>query len=121
MIGQSGESLLCTTNNANCCEDETSGGWTLPNKMNISTSLTPNLAVTQHYGKQFVQLTYHEEQPQPMGIFVCNIRDATNTLNHFHIGIYGSNDNSGKLVQHYCLHNLMRKYVLCSGSTECNL
>lgn len=92
-IGEGSASLMCLTNQLNCCRGVSdSGNWIFPNQMNVTSMNTE--PIHQLYGNSAILLQRQNESPLESGIFHCVIMDNNGEDHHLYVGIYQETQTS---------------------------
>jgi hypothetical protein len=97
-IGEANKTLFCLTNNTNCCDSVSQGGWFSP-----GATATPILgkmeSTTDFYtsrGPSAIHLNSATGSFQP-GIFHCRVPDADGDERTIYIGIYPPDNEEGRM------------------------
>ena len=100
-IGEGPDALLCLTNNVSCCEmgdDGTAGRmWYFPNSSHVpldNQGSRDGVYITR--GPSVVRL-HRRRSSIPVGIFHCEIIDASGTNQSIYIGVYPNQQGAGIL------------------------
>ena len=80
------DSLLCFTNNTNCCESPRRGEWYFPN-MSIVRIKGEDGSFYRDRGPSVVRLHRRHNATMPTGPFCCEIPDANNVTHRIYITV----------------------------------
>lgn len=86
-IREGSKHLFCITNRIGCCKNDETEGWILPSGNSASNSEDSALLQQQH-DNQSIRLDLVGEAQPSSGVYLCNITDVNNELQHVYIGIY---------------------------------
>ena len=110
-IGEGRNSLLCITNNDECCEGRnpiSTRHWYFPNGIQVGINGMGD-SIYRDRGLSIVRLNRRHNTTSPTGVFRCTIPSSTGSINNIYIGIY--HDGQGILFtfiafihhHHYCI------------------
>lgn len=94
-IGEGGGSLICLTDNMDCCKDTSNFGyWIDSDNDTISKDISNGIYQELRANLILLQRQEMASNHQFNGIFRCDIVDANNQMQHLYVGIYTHSDIS---------------------------
>ena len=101
-IGVDSRSLLCLTNNIQCCRRfdgflEKLGEWYFPNNGSAVRVNSAGDNMYRNRGLIVVRLHRRNNAMMPTGVFRCEIPDANGVFKNIYIGVYLEGDGGFKL------------------------
>jgi hypothetical protein len=95
-IGEANKALFCLTNNINCCDSVSQGGWFSP-----GATSTPILGSTIGFytsrGPSAIHLNNKATGSSQTGVFHCRIPDTDGNERTIYIGIYPHDNEEGRM------------------------
>ena len=84
-IGEKNDSLLCMTDNTECCSPPDDGEFFYPDGTAVGFSLTNS--IYRNRGEQFIRLNRRNGATSPLGRYRCDIPDASGVTRSIFINI----------------------------------
>ena len=101
-IGEGADVLLCLTDSVSCCEETVGSMWYFPNSSTVplrNRGSRDGVYITR--GPSVVRLHHRRNSMTPVGIFHCEIIDASGMDQSIYIGIYPDQQGAGILEIYY--------------------
>ena len=92
-IGEGDQSLLCVTNEVNCCRGSDTGGngvgeWYFPGDGSMVGTSNGGGSIYRNRGPSVVRLNRRNNAMMPTGVFRCEVPDASGTNQNIYVGVY---------------------------------